>query len=134
MKVKELMISLMLFSGVIIGITSFQGALMSNYDRDTYTENISTIEKSHEVNNKMESIQNNIENFEITNPLTWGNLVGLGIDMFKVLFTIPGMVHGIVVDIVTLVNLPGWFASIVEGVVLIIFVFGAYTALRGGQV
>lgn len=131
MKVQSIVLALMVFSGVILGMTGFQGSLMENYGKEPNTENITSLEKSQEVDNKISDIQQSIQDFEVLNPLTWGNVVGLAISMFSILFEVPGIIHGIMTDVVTLIGLPGWFAGIVEGSLTIIFVFGAYNALRG---
>jgi len=134
MKVSQIVVSMMIFSVVILGVTSFQGSLMENYDKPKNTENITSMNKSQNLTDKMKKIQNNIAEFEVANPLTWGNLVGLGINMFSVLWAVPDMIHRIAVDMAGLVGLPGWVAPIIEGIALAIFVFGAYRALKGGEI
>jgi len=134
MKVQQLVVALMIFSALVIGLTSFQGSLMINYEKNAQSENITSLERSQEINDKMKGIQQNIEDFEVLNPLTWGNLVGLAVDMFSVLFELPGMIHGITVDASTMAGLPGWLPLFAEGIILIVLVFGAFRAMRGGGV
>lgn len=134
MNVENLVITIMIFSALVLGMGIFQGGLMDNYGEDGQADNITSLERSKTINDKMAEMRESIESFSLSDPLTWGNLVGLGINLFSILFELPGMIHGMAVDASTMVGLPAFFPYIVETIALVILVFGAYRALRGGQI
>lgn len=134
MNVENLVITIMIFSALVLGMGIFQGGLMDNYGEDGQADNITSLERSKTINDKMAEMRESIESFQLSDPLTWGNLVGLGINLFSILFDLPGMIHGMAVDVSTMVGLPAFFPYIIETIALVILVFGAYRALRGGQI
>lgn len=135
MKVEKIVLAIVIFSAIIIGMTSFQGSLMQNYGKPQHTKNITSLENAKKVQTEMEKIKTHIKEFDIKNPLSWGNVVGLGVDMFTIIFKfVPKTIQGIVTDIGQILNLGGWFAIIIETALLVVLVFGAYRAMRGGGV
>ena len=136
MNTKALMIMMLLISASTLGLVGFYTGTAEHYSVDT-TE-INTF-KAHfdqytSIDAKLKALQTSLTNIQILNPLTWNNIILVVLNFFSVLFELPFMFHAIVASMVdTVAFLPAFTTYIIEGAVLLIVVFGALSALKGGN-
>ena len=129
--------SLLLFSGVAFGLTNFYVQTAQVYGVSvTQLEEINqTFNKYHFVNDKLDTMRRSIENTNILNPLTWGNVVTLMISVFLLVFDLPGLFHTLMTDAVMMTPIiPEWSVWVIEGAILIILVFAVLGALNKTKV
>lgn len=125
--------ALLLFSAVAVGLGTFYVSTAATYsytssDLDSFG---GTFNKYSDVDAKMKAIQYAIQNTNVLNPLTWGNVVTLVINIFSIMFDLPGVFHSLLTDMVTAsVILPPMTVWVIEAAVLILMVFGAIAAIN----
>lgn len=133
MNSSEILMSIVLLSAVAIGMGTFFVSTASIYSVDTtQLEDFSeTFNQYDKVDVKLKQIKAAIENIDIANPLTWGNAVTLIINIFTILFEVPGLIHVMLTETVTMSGiLPLWVVSIVELIILLLIVFGAISGIN----
>ena len=133
MNSSALVMSLLLVSAVAVGLTSFFVGTSANYAAETteISEFDDTFNTYSTLDIKIKAIQTAISNTQVLNPLTWGNVVTLVINVFAVIFEIPGIVHTLITDMVMMSGfIPTWVIWLVEAAVLIMVVFGAFAAIN----
>lgn len=129
----NIVMSLLLFSAVGTGLGTFYVSTASFYgvqatDMESFSE---TFNSYAVIDAKMKTIQEAIQNTNLLNPLDWGNVVILVINIFSILFDLPGIFHSLVVNIVAAsVILPPMTVWLIEGAVLVLMVFGAIAAIN----
>jgi len=142
---KDLIIAIVVFSGLIIGLASIYGEMATNYNISV--ENLSYMNQSQNISLKLNRSFNelvnttpNAEQSPITsgiNALTgWYKAVELG---FMVLVSIPLLFVSMVSDMANVMALSGFpippfMLLIVGGVITIIIVFALIKFLRSGEV
>jgi len=137
MKVSQLVMSLLLFSAVAVGLSSFYVDVASNYSitESQLSDFGTTFNKYSTINEKLENMRSKLLNFQVLNPLTWGNVVTLVIDIFSIIFDLPTIIHNLITDMVTISGfLPSWTVWLVEGVIFIIVIFAALKAINKYEV
>lgn len=135
--ISGILMSLLLFSGVAFGLTSFYVSTAEIYGVPTSDlEQINTtFNHYHYVNDKLDTIRVAIENTNILNPLTWGNVVTLVISVFLLVFDLPALFHSIMTDAVMMTPIiPAWSVWVIEGAILITVVFAVLGALNKTKV
>jgi hypothetical protein len=136
MNTKALIIMMLLISASTLGLVGFFTGTAEHYGVST-TE-IDTF-KAHfgqytSIDTKLKALQTSLTNIQVLNPITWNNIILLVINFFSVLFELPFMFNAIVYSMVTMTGfLPSFTVYIIEGAVLLIVVFGALQALKGGN-
>ena len=123
MKITTVFINFIIFSFVLIGISSFYGAMMTSYmplnATSNFTANVVNI--TNYASNQQGALQNQsggIASVFTTPALVWDALMSL--------FDMPGMILSIFNEISTTYLgsiVPGWFLTMVTAVVAIWFLF-----------
>jgi len=133
MRVSSLVISLLLFSGLAMGMGAFIGGTATNYT--TESENLKEFSQdfseTNSIDTSLKNIQQSLENFDPTNPLTWGNFVSTIIEVFKIMFALPGTLHALMVNVAENVFfIPGWAVILFQVIILAVIIFGALSSLN----
>lgn len=132
---KALLMGLLIMSFFTMGLAGFFIGTAQHYDLDTtqMSDFQDSFNQYTTVDAKLKAMQLNLVNIQVLNPITWNNIILLVINFFSVLLELPAMFNAIVVSMVTQLMLPAWVAYFIEGMVLLIVVFGALSALKGGK-
>lgn len=133
MKPSELIIGLVLFSGLSIGFMTFYTGTATYYVADN-TELVAFtthLNETSTVSASLASIQSKIQTFNPVDLTSWGNLVGIVVDVFQVLFGVPIVFNQELTYMASEITLiPQWFIGIIEIIILALLVFGAISALN----
>ena len=132
-EVKEILILALIFSSIVIAVTSFTGDMFSTYGTTT-TTNLALINKSVEIQNLTTSLQE-----QITDKAVQGGIltifleVGSGVfTAIQLLFNVPGIFASLLASMTESVSgglIPGWFSVLVSGIVALIVLFKIVSAV-----
>lgn len=126
MKISDLLIGMIIFTGIVAGMGIFYGDLASTYGK-TDVKNLSFINVTSNVTSFYEDLQTNTtNNFGAVG--TFFTSIGIIIGAVTQLATFPGVMMGFVNDVTaTLVDIgipiPGWFVNMIIGVITVLVVF-----------
>jgi hypothetical protein len=68
----------------------------------------------------------------ILNPLTWGNLIVLAVNLMSLMEDLPATFHSIIVDMVSMTGIiPAWSVWVVETLILAAIIFAVIEMLQG---
>lgn len=143
---KEIIIGMLLFTAVLVGISSFYSDLASNYG--ITTTNISSIAQTQNINNMLNTTYNSATN--TSTPLSKLPYVGTITDSFFSFFNaawngiflilgIPLLAFNMITDSGTIFamsgfNIPQWFIMLLMGLMLVSIIFFVLKFLRQGSV
>lgn len=123
-ELRNILITLLLFSGIIIGLSTFMGDLASKYSSNI--EDLSKLSSIQRIQTETENLEQSLRSTQITGtfldiPIT----VLSGVyQVFKlILVSFVEIWSGFINSIATYLFLPKWFISIVIGVVIVIIIF-----------
>ena len=128
MKISTIMINLIIFSGLVTGISLFYLNLGQQYGV-TNMKNITTLSRANEANILIQNTQANItanqgllEKIYHSVGFVWGALINI--------VNIPAIFVGLVTDTVNVfsIPIPIWFITMVVGIFFAIFVFKILSA------
>lgn len=134
MKIKGLMMSLLLLSAVSFGLATFysETAVAYNVPASQFGELNQSFNQYSIIDTKLKSIESSITNINILNPLTWGNVINIAINIMLLMTDLPGVFHAMLTDMVLMTGiLPAWSAWLVEAAILIIIIFSIIELLQG---
>lgn len=132
---KNILMAILMMSAVSLGLSGFFVGTATNYsasmgDMSGFSD---TFNKYSVMDAKLKALQQSLVNIQVLNPITWNNVILLVLNFFSILFEIPGMIHVLVTDMIVSTGfLPAWVAFFAEGSALLLMVFGALAALKGG--
>lgn len=129
----NIVMGLLLFSAAAVGLGTFYVSTASTYGVSStdLTNFQDTFNAYSSVDAKMKAIQSAIQNTNLLNPLDWGNVVIMVINIFSILFDLPGLFHQLLTDMVAAsVILPPMTVWLIEAVILVAMVFGALAAIN----
>ncbi len=126
---RDWMVMLVLFSGVILGLTGFYTNLSASFGQSP--EDLSFLNTSQEVFGnitKFQTVINETQNeFTVTDVfVVTSNAI---FQIFKFMFFIPAVIMNILADISTTLMLPFWFVPMVMGIVFILIIFQIVSGL-----
>ena len=143
---REIIVAVIIFTAVIVGISSFYSDLANNYA--VSTPNISSINRTEDINNLLNSTYNAATN--TSTPLSKLPYVGSITDSFFsffnaawngvfVVLSIPLLVFSLITDSSTIFavsgfNIPSWFTTMIIGLVFVALIFFILKFLRSGTV
>lgn len=135
MKPSEIIIGLVLFSGLSIGFMTFYVGTATHYaaDNTKLVEFTTSLNQTSVVSDKLSDIQAKISTFNPLDLTSWGNLVGIVVDVFQVLFGIPVVFTqelSYIASSITMLPIPAWFIGMLEVIIMVILVFAAISALN----
>ena len=136
MNTKALLIMLLLISVSATGLMGFFTGTAEHYglNTDNMTEFKETFDNYASIDAKLKALQANLVSINMLNPITWNNIILLVLNFFSVLFELPATFHSIIGSMVHMTGfLPEWTVYFIEGSALLIIVFGALSALKGGN-
>ena len=125
-EIRELMIFMLLFSGIIIGTTIFYSDLFTRYDTPA-VKNLASLNKTAQIVAKTQQVSSQINSTNIQPSLS--GILGIASGVFgaiSLMLDMPnifGNLIGDVVSISTELFMPRWFADMIMGIVSIIIVF-----------
>jgi len=136
MRLRDLVIGILIFSGITVGMMIFYEETAHIYEEDypdivgTYSTNrtFATLGQTQEIVNLTQEMSEKLANITSkTNILTavYDSFV-LGFDFFGLLLKIPSMAIGVFKDtteIFTTIGIPPWFMGMIEGIILVVVVF-----------
>jgi len=134
MRLRDLVIGVLIFSGITVGISIFYETLATEYYQSypdivgTYSSNktFATYNRTEEVVNITKEIESKIADiaqpFDIT---TIYDSFVLAFNFFSLLLKIPSVVIGTFYDAMAIISIPGmgWFTTMVSTVILVIIIF-----------
>lgn len=119
----SIIISLVVISSIIIGITAFAGDIYSNYG--IVSDDLSYLNKSAEMNDQVIGIKDAIDATQVTGtwidvPLTF---VAGAFAALKLLLNIPDIMGTLLTQAGEVIGMPGWVIGMSMAVVIIIILF-----------
>ncbi len=133
---ENLIIGLLVFSGIIIGMTYFIADISNNYQKSY--EDISYISRVNDVKTSVDSLTNSVKNIKITGisyidiPLAF--ITGI-LGTFKLIFLdMSDLTISLISDISRLIGLPAWFTGIITTILLSMIVFATIRILTKTKV
>jgi len=133
MKPNTILMSLLTFSVVVTGMGIFYLDTATQYSAPTakIAEFSEKFNKYDTIDTKLKLIQASIQNINALNPLTWGNVAIFVVNIFAIMFDIPGVFHLIITEMINMTGfLPTWVAFYIESAILLIMIFSAIDAVR----
>ena len=125
-----ILISLIIVSGVIIGITAFTGDVLDNYG--IASDDLTYLNKTSEINTKVTEIKDTIEDTQITGvevidlPLTF---IAGAYSALKLLLNIPDIMMTLLMEAGEVIGIPAWAIAMGTAIVVIIIVFVVLRAI-----
>lgn len=129
-KLSSLIIGIIVFSGVAVGITSFYGNMLGNYNQTT--TNVSYLDKSAAVSANITAMESALmeDGVSSISVLEIPYLIARGaFNAIKVLFQSMNIIGSIIADLSVLLNLPVWFVSMILIIISVTIVFGIIGAI-----
>lgn len=130
MQLRSFLITLLLFSAVIIGVSNFMVDLSNKYSHDV--EDLSSLSSVERIQNETKNLEQSLRNTQITGtfldvPLT----VLSGVySIFKlILVSFIEIWDGFITNISQYLMLPTWFTSILMVIIVIIIIFEVISAV-----
>jgi len=134
MRLRDLVIGILIFSGLTVGIMIFYEQTANLYAEEysdivgTYSSNktFATFNRTEEIINITEKIEEKIADiaqpFDIT---TIYDSFVLAFNFFSLLLKIPGVVLGTFYDAMSIISVPGlgWFTTMVSTIIIVIIIF-----------
>lgn len=136
MRASEIIIGLLVFSALSTGMLLFYQGVADTYSAELEEGGHDLVEMSEKfnvtatINNDLKSIQEHIESFDPLNLASYGNLIGIVVRVFKVFLEIPLVVHEMITGVTASLFLPGWFASLIEIILLAMLVFAGISVMQ----
>jgi len=147
MRLRDIMISLLIFSGITIGLMIFYEETANLYVEaypdivGTYSTNqtFAVLNRTKEIVDITEDMSNKLTSLtNKTNILTAvADSFVLTFDFFGLLAQTPNIVIGVFRDttsILTTIGFPGWFLSMMSGIVLVVVIFTIASLFLKGRV
>ena len=130
-KISTLIISLVLFSAIIVGTSMFYGGLLSNYDLDV--EDLSTLAVTEEIREMGEEVKDRLTDnpFDDT-VLEAFYAAGVSVwESMQIMFGSFSLVQNTITAIITKIPIlvPSWFGSIAITIVVLIIIFALASAM-----
>lgn len=132
MKLQQIIISILLVSGIVLGSTTFLINLTSNYDQNVDLSSLNkTYDRMNATSNEVNDLATEILDFELDNLVDFiaipYKLIQIGWKSAKTVFLSWGTVDAMVSDTAKGLSdngliLPGWFVTIIMGVFIITIV------------
>lgn len=143
-EIRNLVIGLLLFSGVLLGMSSFYGDLTSpaNLQGYNYTaseiasinpENLSNKNITNPVTAKIEQIENSLKSQQTGNTLydtvsiAWG-YINAGLAAITIPLDMVALFGNMVYDTLDYLHIPFWAAGIIIAIITIVIVFEVMSA------
>ena len=140
-EVRSLMIALLLFSGVVVGMSIFYGDLTSSTNLASYgltagqianisPEDLGTLGVANEITQQTKDIEDTLKQQPtgITPvDLAWG-YINAGLSAITLPLNAVALFGNMINDVTGFLNLPAWVGGIVLGVISIIIVFEILSA------
>lgn len=123
MKVIELVIMMLVFSGAVIGLTSFYTETATSYGADT--SDISFVNVTQNITSKTDEMKAKLDKGE-SDITAFVDIIVTGVfESVKILFSVPAVFSGLATDTTEASGLivPGWFISLLIIIVTIIVLF-----------
>ena len=121
-EIRNLVLALVMFSGVVIGMSSFYGSLVSNYSISG-AEDLSSMNVSTTIIERAESMENSLRN---TNPIEGAFFIAITAPWSALMFTFDAvqLMQTIISDsIVHIVGIPAWLFNIAWAGVLVVVIY-----------
>lgn len=137
MRTSQLLMSILIFSAIASGLSSFFISTAEVYEVDN--SQLNTLETNYNqhavIIEYVKQMQETIQRIDISNPFTWYNIVPFVVNIFLIIINLPATFHTITVSIVTdTLFLPAWTTWLIEGAVLITLVFAIVSTLAKWKV
>jgi len=135
MNLGNVLMSLLIFSAMAVGLGSFYIGTAAEYSFATseITEFENTFNKYSDINSKLLSLEQAVTKVNVLNPLTWGNVVSVIINVVLIMADVPGMFNGVITDMVAYSGfMPEWVIPFVEGAILLVVIFAGLKMLTSG--
>ncbi len=117
------LITLLLFSGIVLGMSTFFGATSSQFGiTTTDTAFINTTQQVFDNTEDLQDIINQTEG-DVTLIGTVAVTTNAVIQFLKILMFVPTLLASIVADISTFLMLPVWFVPMIIGIIIVIVIF-----------
>lgn len=130
MNITNLMIGLVLMSGVIYGMSGFymDAATNNNLVIDETLETFKHLNSTNTISQNMENtIVQSLQNIPVLGYLAIVTVQGMAALTYA--FELPGLFFSMASDLTNFIGLPGWFPIMIQTVVILILIFvalGAY--------
>jgi len=133
MRVSDLLSVMLVVSAISLGIGGFMADVAGHYALSS--QGISAVSNTYNVYSNvdgyMKDIHEKMTKLNGLNPLTWGNVVVIVVNIFLVFLSIPSLFHTIIADTLIFTGiLPSWFAYTLEGALLIVVLIGVLNAIN----
>lgn len=130
-QMKVIIISLLLFSGVVMGMTSFYGDLSSTYGKNPNMSNLTSLNQTLVIQNDIKQYKGAVEDQSITGdfldvPLT---IVTGVYNILKMFLNSINIFGSLIFSINNTLQLPDWFVGIVISIITIIIVLTIVSAI-----
>jgi hypothetical protein len=130
MKIRNLLITLLLFSGIIIGLSTFMGDLANKYS--TNIEDLSNLSSVQKIQQESKNLEESLRSTQIT-----GTFLDIPITILSGVYSIFKLMmvsfieiwNGFLNSISTYLFLPKWFVGILISLVVIFLLFEIISAI-----
>ena len=119
-----ILISIIIVSGVIVGLMAFASDIFDNYD--VSYDDLTYMNKTSEYEDSVSDVKDSIESADATGiawidlPLTF---VAGAYSALKLLLNIPQILISIVMEASYIIGIPAWVTGMVSAIVVVIIVF-----------
>lgn len=120
---RTFMISLLVFSGVITGMTLFYGELFNNYG---YTsQDISSLSASEELVTQAKEIETTVRTSVTRIPVVDEAIayISAGLKSLSLIFNTVNVAQNTLIALSDILKLPGWITDIILGIMSILIIF-----------
>lgn len=126
-EMSRMVINILLFSGIVVGISVFAFDMISDFADTSDVENIGTFNATREITETAEEMKTGIENLEINDVTDYltvtPTIVGLGFALIKLFTQIPVVLITIIGQTAVILNIPDWAIGMAVAIVTIIVIF-----------
>jgi len=130
MQLRDLLLTLLLFSGIIIGLTTFMGDLANKYSNNI--QDLSELSSVQKIQEEAKKLEESLRSAQITGtfldiPLT---VLSGAYQLFKLIITSFTQIwSGFINNIASYLFLPTWFIAIIIASVVIFILFEIISAI-----
>lgn len=126
MTFQTIIINILIFSGLVIGMTTFYTELHVNYGVDT--TDISSFDQTLNATQQINTMEETIRTAQ-NSPAAFVDVIATGtFNTINLIFSTPNIIASILVDIGSIVGIPTWVTSLVLGgvatIILMLFLRG----------
>ena len=135
-EIRNLVMALMLLSGVTIGMTSFTGAMFTEYNIQN-PSNLNSFNLVKNITSTMESSKTKLYEKGIDQPdiitVIW-SFGANAINALTLMFSTGALYQNIISDTVNILHLENWVSTVVYGAILVLITFAFISAFMKWRV